>query len=264
MEKGPKYGYFAKPSKCILVTKPERVAKAQEIFKGTDVCVQTEGAKDSGVEINIEGTRHLGAAIGTKDFKATYVQKKIDGWSTSISKLSMIAASQPHAAFATFTHCMQSQWNFLARSMPDLAELFVKLEEVILMDFLPALLRRDLSPLERDVLSLPARLGGLGIPKPNVECVNAHENSVKLSTPLIRLVLRQEKHLNPEDLRMEIFHGRNQIEQETEKLQKMKREQILERAKPELKLAMKTTIEKGASSWVTSSALHEHRTVLHK
>src|SRR6185437_2821251 len=159
---------------------------------------------------------------------------------------------------------MQSQWTFLARSMPDLAELFTRLEEVIRMEFLPALLRRDVTHIERDVLSLPARLGGLGITKPNVDCVNSHENSVKLSTPLIRLILRQEKYLDPEDIRMDVFHGRNEIDQETEKLQKLKLEQLLEIAPDSLKAAMKTTVEKGASSWVTTTPLHEHGTVLHK
>ena len=107
--------------------------------------MKTEGAKDSGVEINAEGTRHLGAAISTPDFKAIFVNKKIDAWCESIRKLAMIAASQPHAAFSAFTLCMQSQWTFLARSMPELADLFTRLEEVILMDFLPALLRRDVN-----------------------------------------------------------------------------------------------------------------------
>ena len=66
---GPKYGYFPKPSKCILIVKPDRLERANEIFKGTDVNLQVDGTKDSGVEINTTGTRHLGAA-GTEEFKS--------------------------------------------------------------------------------------------------------------------------------------------------------------------------------------------------
>src|SRR5690349_10705854 len=34
---GPLYGYYPKPKKCILVTKPDRVKRAIEFFKGTSV-----------------------------------------------------------------------------------------------------------------------------------------------------------------------------------------------------------------------------------
>ena len=35
LEKGPMYGYFPKPSKCILVTKPDRIDHARKIFRGS-------------------------------------------------------------------------------------------------------------------------------------------------------------------------------------------------------------------------------------
>jgi hypothetical protein len=127
------------------------------------------------------------------------------------------------------------------------------------MECLPALLRRDVNHLERDVLSLPARLGGLGIPKPNVECVNAHASHHSSSSFCAKINI-----LILKIFAWKYFHGRNQIDQETERLQKIKLEQLLEKAPPQLQLAMKTTIEKGASSWVTSTPLHEHGTVLHK
>jgi len=65
VEWGPMYGYFPKPSRCILLAKPDRVDIARKIFSGSDIDIQTEGAKDSGVEIISNGTRHLGAAVGT-------------------------------------------------------------------------------------------------------------------------------------------------------------------------------------------------------
>ena len=138
---GPKYGYYPKPSKCILIVKPDRLKKANEVFKGTHVEVKVEGAKDSGVEINTTGTRHLGAAVGTVKFKEEYVNTKIDGWIAALLKLSAIATSEPHAAFSAFTQCMQGQWTFLSRSMPGISHLLERLEKVIRLHFLPALLR---------------------------------------------------------------------------------------------------------------------------
>ena len=69
VEKGPMFGYFPKPSKCILLSKPDRVELAHQAFKGSGIDIQTEGAKDSGVEIITNGTRHLGAAVGTDEAK---------------------------------------------------------------------------------------------------------------------------------------------------------------------------------------------------
>jgi hypothetical protein len=127
---GPKYGYFPKPIKCILLSKPDRVEEAKKWFKGTDVEVMANGCKDSGVELNCEGTRHLGAAVGTEDFKAKFVKAKVANWIKAVEKLAEVSQSQPHAAFAAFTHCLQSQWTFLARSMPRTSQLFQPLERM--------------------------------------------------------------------------------------------------------------------------------------
>jgi hypothetical protein len=113
---------------------------AKRIFKGSGVTVQTEGSKDTGIEINCEGTRHLGAAVGNKTYKHLYIKQKIDNWILSVKKLAEIAATQPHAAFSTFTQCLQGQWTFLCRAMPDTSELFKPLEETIRADLIRALL----------------------------------------------------------------------------------------------------------------------------
>ena len=77
----------------------------------------------------------MGAAVGTKEFKADSVNKKIDGWIAALKKLAVVATSQPHAAFSAFT-CMQGQWTFLSRSMPDISPLFERLEAVIRLEFI--------------------------------------------------------------------------------------------------------------------------------
>jgi hypothetical protein len=101
--KGPVFGYFPKPAKCILVTKPDRVEEAQKYFKNTGVEIVTDGSKATGVEVYTEGTRHLGAAIGTQEFKVKFVEKKVAGWIASLEKLSEIAKTErtrpSHTAF---------------------------------------------------------------------------------------------------------------------------------------------------------------------
>ena len=62
---GPLYGYSPKPSKCYLVVKGQYLENAIEIFKGSEVKITTERKK------------HLGAAIGSEDFKASYVKSLV-------------------------------------------------------------------------------------------------------------------------------------------------------------------------------------------
>ena len=76
------------------------------------------------------------AAVGTESFKTSFIKKKVDNWIKSVVKLADIAKTQPHAAFSTFTHCLQSQWTFLARAMPNTADLFQPLENAIRVLFL--------------------------------------------------------------------------------------------------------------------------------
>jgi hypothetical protein len=164
--------------------------------------------------------------------------KKIDGWMSAVKKLALIAATQPHAAFATFTQCLQGQWTFLSRTMLDTADLFQPLEESIRKDFIRALLKRDVNDLERDMLSLPARMGGLGLFKPTEECRVSSASSIFISAPLVRLIKRQTFELDPRELADEMSTLMGNIDSESEARFKAKREAILERASPELKQAV--------------------------
>ena len=65
VEKGPSYGYYPNAEKTVLSVKPELYADAVQIFDGT------------GVTINTNGCRYLGAAIGSTDFTTAYVDGKI-------------------------------------------------------------------------------------------------------------------------------------------------------------------------------------------
>ena len=95
-----------------------------DAFKGTNVSVQVEGSKDTGVEVVTTGARHLGAAVGTKGFQEECVRNMVHTWVECVKKLTSIAQTEPHAAYAAYTHCLQSQWTFLCRTMPASAAWF--------------------------------------------------------------------------------------------------------------------------------------------
>jgi hypothetical protein len=148
--------------------------------------------------------------------------------------------------------------------MPASPELFQPLEDAIRQVFIPSLLRREVNDLERDLLSLPARMGGMGITKPIDECLVSHTNSEYVSAPLVRLVKRQEFELDPFDLSEQLKSLRSDVDKENEKRSRDKLESIVKHAPAELRIALQACSEKGASSWVTAVPSYDHGTVLHK
>ena len=70
---GIKYGYYVKPSKSWIVLKnPDKLDDCQRMFES------------SPINITIEGKRHLGAAIGSVNFKNTYIDEKVGKWTKNI------------------------------------------------------------------------------------------------------------------------------------------------------------------------------------
>ena len=131
--------------------KPDRLTLAKELFS------------DLGVQVCTTGRRYLGGAIGSSDFVRSYLSMCVAKWVDEIERLSSLAESQPHAAFAVFTHGLSSTWTFVQRVLEADDYLFAPMAEIIRQRLLPAL--RGPSALDddatRDLRALPARFGAL-------------------------------------------------------------------------------------------------------
>ena len=93
---GKKCGYFIKESKSWIISKSEDIQNtAKEIFKNTSIKFTTSGK------------RHLGASIGSKQFR-DYVSEKVVKWCKELEILSTIVSSEPQAAFAACFHSRRS------------------------------------------------------------------------------------------------------------------------------------------------------------
>ena len=91
ISEGEKFGYYVNESKSWLIIKnPNQFDHTQNIFK------------DTGIKITCEGKRHLGAVIGSEDFKSEYVCEKITNWTQEVIKLTECSKAQPHAGYAIF------------------------------------------------------------------------------------------------------------------------------------------------------------------
>ena len=91
------------------------------------------------MNITLEGRRHLGAVIGSKEFKDQYCQEKVDKWLREMESLAEISKSQPHAAYVAFTKGFKSKFTYYFRTIESFEEYVNPIEEVIHGSFLPSL-----------------------------------------------------------------------------------------------------------------------------
>ena len=181
VKQGPAFGYFPNPSKTWIVTKQEYHKEVTEVFA------------DYGINITPEGRPYLGAAIGSEAYINEYVSSKVKMWSSSISILSEIARSQPHAAFSALTHGLLSKWTYLSRVQPNICHLLVPLDTVLRTDLLPAITGHPPpNDLECALFDLPARLGGLGLRLPSRHADREYQCSQSITKPLRDHILDQD------------------------------------------------------------------------
>ena len=130
-EIGPLYGYFPNDAKTHILAKAQHVNKAREVFG------------DTAMTISEERKRYLGGAMGTATLVERFVQRKVEGWVKEVEKLSSFAMTQPHAAYAAFTHGLVSRWNYLLRVVDwetlSSIDLLQTLESAIQSQFIPAI-----------------------------------------------------------------------------------------------------------------------------
>ena len=177
---GPQFGYYPNPAKTWLVVKSQFLADARMIFSGT------------GVQITNEGRPYLGAAIGCEAFRRAYMTNKVQAWCEELQTLARFALADPQSALAALTHGLRHRWTYSMRTTPAEFVDFGPLEDVIVQHLLPAI--TGLPPpseATRQLLSLPAKLGGLGVVRPDLIAPLQHVTSLEVSSQLKTAILAQ-------------------------------------------------------------------------
>ena len=247
---GAKYGYHVNQDKTWMILKNRDLfEEAREVFK------------DTSIKFTLEGKRHLGAALGSTEFRKDYAGEKVKIWCDEIKKLSKLAETQPHAAFAAFIHGEQHKFTYFLRTIPGMEEYIKPLDEMITNTFLPALCGSSVSNAERDLMSLPIRSGGLGISILEEVASDAFNSSKEINASLIAIIVAQGDELPDEKIRREIIT----------KSKKMKSERLMEKIEkvkttipPPTLRVLEQTEKPGASSWLTAMPSEEHGFNLNK
>ena len=151
-QEGKRYCYLVNGSKSWLIVKSDVLAdEAKRVF---------------GDEVNItsELQRHLGAVIGSQEFKDQYCREKVLGWKGELEALSQIARVQPQAASIVFTKGYK--FTYFMRTTESFEDCVDPIEEATDDLLLPTLLGQT-APLHSDLcrpVTLTPAKRGLGIP----------------------------------------------------------------------------------------------------
>ena len=156
-----------------------------------------------------------------------------------------------------------NKWRYLFRTTGEIADSLEPLE-AIRYKFARAVMGRPaFSENERDILSLPVRMGGLDLCKPMESAQEEYMNSCTATAPLVQAASQQER-AQMHECSAEVATVKNELKAQKRKHLKEKAEAIRHNASNDMKLAMDLAKEKGASSWLSVLLIEEFGFLLHK
>ena len=223
--------------------------EADAIFQGT------------GVTISVNGVRYLGSAIGEPVFLEQFFLDKVEEWKKEIEQLVTFPNTEPHAAFAALTHGLHDKYTYLLRTLPAPVDGLEDMDNAIVNRLLPSLTGRvNFTAAELELLRLPARLGGMGIP--HLQAMAAHHlaGSKEMTKGQVQEILMQNcEHDTPS---VKVVHSdaersRNTMKHQRRKIEVARRKNLLQ-TWPGHQSLVDLLSEKGSSSWLTTLPLKDH------
>jgi hypothetical protein len=236
-ELGPARGYFPEPSKSILISDPEKQADARHHLTGFAFKY-------------VDGSRYVGSFIGTDEARDAWLQPQIEDWIFGIKQLAKVAQRFPQTAYCGLAKSLQMEWQYLQRVLPDAGPSFAPLEDALADFFLPSLLQEAASPdaTFRELLALPVRRAGLGVPDPQLTADRCHTASLACTSMLAR-TLRTRRDLDVNAHAADASKHRRRLM----KAKNTEEEEVLSRlclaARPTASRRMRRSKETGA--WLT-------------
>ena len=217
---------------------------------------------NANINITCEGKRHLGAAIGSKEFHKAYAEKKIAKWCGEIEQLALFAKTQPQAAYAAFTHGEMHRFTYFLRTIPDMCEYLKPLDDAIDNLLLPAILGTDIiSEVDRNLYALPVRMGGLGFPNFAEKAENDFCTSKQITGPLAAIMVTQGTTLPAPE---EVAAVRAEANKRNLSLLQNQEEFVISTLDEPTKKSVEQAKEKGASNWISTLPLEDQGFTLNK
>ena len=138
------------------------------------------------------------------------------------------------------------------------------LELVIRTKLIPALTGQPPPDDEmRNLLALPARLGGIALPNPTCQADVEFFSSLKVTEPLKKAILKQSFEYAG-DVVDDQMKAKDDVRKHKRELGKQAADSVKQELSGSLRRAMDLAQERGASTWLTTQPAQEFGFTLHK
>ena len=247
---GSKYGYVVKPEKSWLILKdPTNLQRVEALFAGSEIKITTTGK------------RHLGAVIGTTEYKHTYLEEKVEEWCNRLKKLSQIGKVHPQAAYIAYIQGEQHRYTYFLRTISSISHILKPLDEIIDHEFIPALFGSNLSAKDRELLALPIKEGGMGLRIISELADPSYHASNKITSPLKNQIIKQSRLLPAQE---EVMTARTETVAALRERAKTMQETLLGKQSVSVKRNFEQLSQPGASTWLGSLPLKDQGFNLNK
>ena len=216
---------------------------------------------DTDIKITSEGQRHLGAALGSDNFRKTYTEEKVKQWCAEVKKLAEFAKSQPHAAYAAFVNGEVHKFTYFMRTIPEMKVYLKSLDYMINNVFLPALIEEVITEQDRKLYSLPVSRGGLGIPLLSNIAEQHLYSSKQITAPLVTIMVLQGNELPNVQ---EVNKLKRKVSSRNDSNLKEKCNAVEHELPDNIKKAVNDIKQKGSGSWLSVLPIEEYGFVLNK
>ena len=107
-----------------------------------------------------------------------WVKPQVGEWAHGIKVLAKISRRHPQLAYAGLGMALQSDWQYLQRTVPGVGTLMGPIDEALGEKFFPLLFGgEEITSDFRKILGHSVNHGGLGIPDPRLSAECAYNNS---------------------------------------------------------------------------------------
>ena len=111
MKRGPDRGYFPEPAKSLFISDT----------LGQEAAAKREFAAEILILNFVSGSRYLGAYLGPQAEFEAWVKPQVEAWAHGVAVLAKIARRHSQSAYASLGMLLQSEWQYLQRTFPELA-----------------------------------------------------------------------------------------------------------------------------------------------